>query len=114
MHRGPENSPTHFCLTTPASGVGARDDIAVELARASDMVIALLSGIEVERLIIGELLPDTDHDARVICAATCRWLHRILSLRSRRALAVERLADALFLHRSLNCAQVDAHVRAFI
>jgi hypothetical protein len=97
-----------------------RSDIAVELLQAHHQVISLLAGIEAERLLIGELLPNTEHDLReATCIAAlivrspasiaaylefCRI--ETIALLTDHADTVLAIAGALVEHRTINAEQI--------
>jgi hypothetical protein len=103
-----------------------RNDIANELLQAHHHVVSLLAGPISEELFIGERLPGSGHDdeeaadigrliARSASAlpaylafARCEALALLLDHRR----AVELVADALLVHRSLDGVEIDALIGA--
>jgi hypothetical protein len=99
--------------------------IAVELQRAHHHVLALLAGIEAERLFNGTTLPNTEHDlteataiARLICrspASVDAYLEfarvEVVALLSDHRAVVLAVADALVKHRTINGEQIDGIIR---
>ena len=104
----------------------ARDDVAVDLLRCGDEVIALLSGIEAEkRFGGGELLRGTAHDlieARAVASLLCRSPSSVdaylafaeaeaAALLTAHADALMRVADALLIERTILAARIDELIR---
>jgi hypothetical protein len=125
---GTERSVADICgeLAPLLPGIGDdRADIAAELLQAHHQVVALLAGIEAERLLIGHVLPNTGHD-ETEAADIGRLIARAPSaaesylafaraeaaglLRDHRAVVVA-LANALLHYRVLNGPKIDLLIR---
>jgi hypothetical protein len=102
-------------------GIGDdRSDIAVELLRAHHHVLELLAGREAERIVVGTMLPRTEHDleeATAIAGLICRspasvgaYLAfakaEVVALLHGHRAAVLAIADALIKHRSIDGSEI--------
>jgi hypothetical protein len=103
-----------------------RDGIAVELQRSGDQVIALLAGVEAEKLFTTEPLPGTGHDleeARAIAGLICRSPRSVdayigfcrceaTALLLDHRDVVIAVADELIKYRTLDGSEIDDVIRA--